>query len=130
MKNLTKIIKQTHNMKTGELLSESVPGSALADGSVTKEKLTALLIHIGSVTHYTSSPDLDGAFVIFTSPSQANSRTTIPHTLGRIPTGYIIVGIDKDSSVFVDDSTSIPWTSTHITVHTKAGSTTVKMLVF
>lgn len=82
----------------------------------------------GEISNQEKSENLDGQFIVFTSLG-ADVETTIPHTLGRIPVGYIIVSQDRASSLY-HASTDTSWTTSNIYLKSSAATATYTILIF
>lgn len=67
--------------------------------------------------------------ISYTSNSTANAEDTIPHSLGRIPTGYFILHRSKAGIVYQGPATGTPWTDTNIYLKCTVASTQFKLLV-
>jgi hypothetical protein len=64
--------------------------------------------------------------LIFTS-QQADSEFPVTHNLRRVPTGYIVIGMDKAGLLY---NGATAWTSTNIYLKASLGATTFKALIF
>jgi len=71
--------------------------------------------------------NLDVRSVTFTSSATPDAENTVSHSLGKIPTGYIVYSIDKGAVVYKGNTA---WTSTNIYLKVNVASTTVKVWVF
>lgn len=58
----------------------------------------------------------------------ANTEYAIPHTLNKLPTGYIVVGTDKGGKIYQLYNTGTVWTKTNI--YLKCDTNTVNSLLF
>lgn len=61
-----------------------------------------------------------GQFVTYTSNSSANTEDGVPHNLGSVPVGYIVVRINKGGVVYDSGTT---WTSSKIFLKCSTTST-------
>ena len=68
-----------------------------------------------------------GEVLTVSDSGAADSSNTIPHTLKRIPTGFIVVNINKGGVVY-DAGTA--WTVTNIYLKCTTANTTYKVFVF
>lgn len=82
----------------------------------------------GSISNQEKSENLDGQFIVLTS-NGADVETTIPHTLGRVPVGYIVVSQNKASSLY-HASTDTAWTNENIYLKSSIETTTYTILIF
>ena len=71
--------------------------------------------------------NIDCRLVSFTSSATPDAENTIVHTLGKIPTGYIVYSIDKAAIIYNGTTT---WTATNIYLKANVASTTAKIIVF
>ena len=85
----------------------------------------------GTSVHYTKLNNLNAAFVIGTSPAGTDREiTALEHPLGRKPAGFNVIWKNKAGDVYIGATNPTAWTSTHISVHCEAASTTVHLVVF
>lgn len=75
----------------------------------------------------TFSENVDCRIVSYTSNGSANTEDTVAHTLGKVPIGYIVVGLDKASIVY-NGTTS--WTATNIYLKNSLSTVAVNIIVF
>lgn len=73
------------------------------------------------------SDNMDVDIVSYTSNATPDTSDTVSHSLGKVPTGFIVVNIDKSAIVY-DAGTS--WTSSNIYLKCDTASTAVKIIVF
>ena len=66
-----------------------------------------------------------GQFVTYTSNATPNTQDTVPHNLGSVPVGYIVVSKDKAGDVYK----SAAFTSMNMYLKCSAASTTVTMFL-
>lgn len=66
-----------------------------------------------------------GQFVTYTTNGSANTEDTVPHNLGSVPVGYIVVKQNKSGSVFDSGST---WTVNNL--YLKCSGTSVLVTLF
>ena len=71
--------------------------------------------------------NIDCATVDFTSSATPNAENTVAHTLGKIPTGYIVVGKDKAGDLYNGTSA---WTGSNVFLKCSVASVTLKIIVF
>lgn len=57
----------------------------------------------------------------------ADSSNTVPHTLKRVPTGFIVININKAGVVY---AAGTAWTETDIYLKCNVANCTIKILVF
>lgn len=75
----------------------------------------------------TFSENISCDLVAYTSNAVANTEDTVAHALGKIPTGYLVYGIDKACSIYLGSTT---WTATNIYLKTSVATVAVKIIVF
>lgn len=74
-----------------------------------------------------SAPDnITGSWFTGTTPTGAGTEFTVPHTLGRIPTGWIMVSLDQPAVVYKGVT---PWNSKTISLKCNIASINVILLV-
>lgn len=83
----------------------------------------------GSITNQEKSENLDGQFIVFTSLG-AGVETTIPHTLGRVPVGYIVVNQNTAGASLYHENADTTWTTSNIYLKSDAATTTYTILIF
>lgn len=71
--------------------------------------------------------NLDCQILTYTSNGVANTEDTVAHTLKRVPTGFIVVNLDKSASIY---SGGTAWTSTAVYLKSSAATTVAKIIVF
>lgn len=79
----------------------------------------------GDAVNNQNGENIAGEFIIYTSNGSANTEDTIPHTIGSVPVGYIVLKQDKASNVYLGTTT---WTSSSI--YLKQSGTTVATTLF
>jgi hypothetical protein len=91
--------------------------------------LNEMQINLNSILNrgITFSENFDAVFVEFTSSATPDAENTVSHSLGKIPTGYIVYSIDKAGVVYRSATT---FTSTNIYLKCNVASTAIKILVF
>lgn len=57
----------------------------------------------------------------------ADTEVSVAHTLKRVPTGFIVINIDKAAIVYDSGST---WTTTNIYIKCNVATVAVKLLIF
>lgn len=75
----------------------------------------------------TFSDNMDVVFVTYASNASANTEDTLSHSLGKVPTGYIVYSKNKAGTIY-DGSTT--WTSSNIYLKCDTSSVTFKLIVF
>jgi hypothetical protein len=70
---------------------------------------------------------LGGAIVPYVSNATVNTKDTVPHGLGYVPKGYIVIGSDK-AAVIYNDGTA--WTDVNLFLKCDTVTTTATLLVF
>ena len=71
--------------------------------------------------------NVDCKLVTFTSSATPDAENTVAHTLGKVPTGYIVYSRDK-ASILYNGTTA--WTSTNLYVKANVATTIFKIIVF
>jgi hypothetical protein len=71
--------------------------------------------------------NVDCSLVTFTSSATPDEENTVGHTLGKIPTGYIIYSQDKAGSLYDSGTT---FTATNIYTKCDVASVTFKLIIF
>lgn len=71
--------------------------------------------------------NLDCQIVSYTSNAVANTEDTVAHTLKRVPSGFIVVDIDKAGVVYRSGTT---FTVSNIYLKCSTTSTALKVLVY
>lgn len=72
-------------------------------------------------------PDnLDVDIFSYTTNAAPDTQDTVPHSLKRVPEGFIVAGLDKAGVVYQ----SAPFTTTDLLLKCNAASVTVKLIVF
>lgn len=66
-----------------------------------------------------------GQFITYTTNVSANTEDAIPHSLGSIPIGYIVVRINKGGVIYDSGTT---WTSSNI--YLKCSTTSTLVTIF
>lgn len=75
----------------------------------------------------TFTENVDCVLVSFTSNGTANTEDAVSHSLGKIPTGFIVYSLDKAAVVYTSGTA---WTSTTIYLKTSVLTTAVKIIIF
>ena len=71
--------------------------------------------------------NMSGDWVTFTSSVSPGTETGIPHNLGEVPVGYLVVRRDKAAHIY-DGSTT--WTSSTIYLRSDVASVAATVFVF
>lgn len=71
--------------------------------------------------------NFDSRSLSFSSSGTPNAENTVAHTLGRIPTGFIVTSIDKSANVYLGGTA---WTSTNVYLKVDIATVAVKVIVF
>lgn len=69
----------------------------------------------------------DARMTEFTSSGTPNAENTIPHLLGKVPTGYLVYRKDKAAHLY-DGTTA--WTNANIYLKSDVATVAFKMIVF
>lgn len=112
-----------------KLADDSVTAEKIVDGSITETKLAIDSVTNEKIVNKTIDilAKLDCELVTYTSDLIANTEDGVPHSLGRIPLGYIVVGLNKPAIVFKGASA---WSTTHIFLQCNQPSVAVSVIVF
>ena len=91
------------------------------------DSLNKFYIEVKSILNRGASFDdnIDCRLVSFTSNAVATNDTEVTHTLGKIPSGYIIYSQDKAGSLYLGSGT---WTATKIYVASDVASVAFKII--
>lgn len=73
------------------------------------------------------SDNFDANILDVSDSGTANTEFTVAHTLKRVPTGYIVININKAGTVYAG---STSWTDTDIYLKCNVANCTIKILVF
>lgn len=71
--------------------------------------------------------NFDWRLVDFTSDPSIGVETAVPHTLGKIPTDFIVTSIDQEAIVWKG---STPWTSDTIYLKASQSSVAIRAYIF
>lgn len=71
--------------------------------------------------------NMRGEVLTVTDSGSANAENTISHTLKRVPTGFIVININKGGVVY-DSGTA--WTATALYLKCTVANATIKVFVF
>jgi len=71
--------------------------------------------------------NVDCASIEFTSSATANAENAVVHTLGKVPTGFIVYSLDKAATIY---NGTTAHSKTTIYLKSNAASTAVKAWVF
>lgn len=117
------------------------PGSLrLTDGKLSDLTLTYLrgllvaaidringALSLGTGRHGTWSGNIDGQYVDVVARA-ANAEFPVPHGLGRVPVGYIVVRTNGASVLY--DNGGGNWTDTTMYLRCTDAGTTIRILIF
>lgn len=110
----------TDSLDTGNALQ--IDGNdEIKNGSI---KLSATL---GSITTGDTAGGLNGKIHNVTDSGTATVEFTIAHGLGRVPVGYIVISINKNTTVYRGTTA---WNSTNIYLACSASNVNLWVLVF
>ena len=70
--------------------------------------------------------NVDSVVVSFTSNGVANTEDTIAHTLGKVPTYFLVASLDKGAVIYKGTTA---FTATNIYVKSTVASTAVKLIL-
>ena len=71
--------------------------------------------------------NFDSVYVSFTSSATPNAENTVAHTLGKVPTGFIVVDKNKAAHLYRNGTTA---TKTNIYLKSDVASVAFTILVF
>ena len=75
----------------------------------------------------TFSDNVNCRLVTFTTSATPDAENTVAHTLGSIPTGYLVYSQDKAGSLYLGTTT---WTTTNIYLKCSIASIAYKVIIF
>ena len=75
----------------------------------------------------TFSDNVDCRLITFTSSATPDAENTVAHTLGKVPTGYLVYSLNKAAVVYAN---ATAWTKTNIYLKVNVASVAVKIIVF
>ena len=81
----------------------------------------------GPIQNWDKAGNLSAKYVVFTSNGAANTEDAIPHKLGHVPVGYVVVAQDKAGIVY-DSGTD--FTTTTIYLKSSVASVAWTLMVF
>jgi len=73
------------------------------------------------------SDNIDAVSISFTSSGTPDAENTVAHTLGKVPTGFLVYDLNKGAVVYRGTTS---WTATNIYLKVNTASTAVKAWVF
>jgi hypothetical protein len=75
-----------------------------------------------------SGPDnIDGVFFTTLTPAGADTDFTFNTKLGRVPTGWITISVDKGAVIYKG---SVAWTTTQMTLKCNVASVNIIIFIF
>lgn len=74
----------------------------------------------------TFADNFDSVSVSYTSNAVADTQDTVAHTLGKTPTGFIVVDIDKGGVVYRSGTSD----ATNLYLKCSTASTNIKLIVY
>lgn len=89
-------------------------------------KFTQGRVRFGTATDGYRGENIEGIYQTYTSNASANTEDTIAHELAVIPTGFLVMNIDKGGVIYDSGTT---WTSTNIYLKCSTTSTTVTLFI-
>ena len=87
----------------------------------------SLIQRSGAIQNHDKAGNLLAKYIVFTSNGTANTEDTIPHKLGSIPVGYVVIKQDK-AGIIYDSKTA--WTSTNLYLTSSVASVAWTLMVF
>lgn len=74
--------------------------------------------------------NFNGQIKSHTSNAVANTEDTISHTLGRVPSGYLVLYQDKAGTLYQGPSTGTAWTASNLYLKCNVASVAFQLLIF
>lgn len=112
----------------------------LSDGEVTDELISILTLFQQSIVrklngrlswgngdHATQSGNIDGQWVEVVTPSVANTEFVVPHGLGRVPSGYLVMRRSQVAELY--DSNIGGWNDRNIYLKCDTGDATIRFVL-
>lgn len=75
----------------------------------------------------TFTDNVDCVLITITTSATPDAENTVAHTLGKVPTGYIVYSQDKAASLYLGTTA---WTSSNVYLKSNVASVTFKLIVF
>lgn len=82
-------------------------------------------VRFGNGTHSGRGENISGEFRTFLSGA-ADAETAVPHGIGEVPIGYIVLNQDKAGILY---SSATAWTSTNVYLKSSVSATTYKIFL-
>lgn len=120
-------------VKSGKLDNESLRQhldkvyNTLTNISFGSTKVSAAPAPGGSTTVKDADMNFDGQKVVATSPAVPNTEFAIPHSLGRVPMGFVYLGGSNPGVVYISNVT--PWSATQVFLKETQGGNTFTILL-
>lgn len=76
------------------------------------------------------SENFTGNIRSFTTHSTADTLFSVSHTLGLVPSYFLVISIEKAAIIYRDAQVTKPWTSTQIFLKCNVASTPATILIF
>lgn len=70
-----------------------------------------------------------GQFVTYTSNATPNTEDTVPHNLGSVPVGYIVISKDKSGDIYQKATTGTAWSKTNLYLKCTVASVNVTIFL-
>lgn len=70
-----------------------------------------------------------GQFVTYTTNGTPNTEDTVPHSLGSIPVGYIVVSKSKAGDIYQQATTGTIWSSSNLYLKCTVASVVVTLFL-
>jgi len=83
-------------------------------------------IAFGSVVDGNHGENIEGEHQVIADTGDANTEFSVTHTLGRIPTGYLVTSNNKAAVVYTGTTT---WTSTTIYLRCDAANCAISVFI-
>jgi hypothetical protein len=71
---------------------------------------------------------LDAQYIDFLCPAIRDTEFIVPHGLGRVPVGYVVVRIDRAANVY--DSSVGSWSPTLLYLKCDTASASIRLMVW
>lgn len=70
-----------------------------------------------------------GQFITYTTNGTVNTQDTIPHTLGSVPVGYLVISKSIAGDIYQQANTGTAWTAKNIYLKCTTASNTVTLFL-
>jgi hypothetical protein len=81
-------------------------------------------VSFGTGVTGTQSGNLEGEWRTYTSNATPNTEDTLPHTIGSVPLGYLVVNQNKSGNIYGTPTLGTAWTASSIFLKCDVASVT------